>query len=274
MMTLTLLFSLALAGEALPLNQATSEQLAGLEGLDKPTAEAVVALRDQRGRLNSVEELRILPDVSGSQLDVLRRDTWMDLPMGTEESKREFRTVEDVMTAFDHEPSIDVVQQWAVHYSNTHPSEVASWWNLARKGKMLPEFDVWYRYYDRYNEDFDYTTDDITGDVTGELDGVDRDQDHQVVLKVGWDFDDMLMSSNHMRVVSESRKSVEFRDEIVEAITGLYFERRRHQVDMLLSPSRDLKAQVEDQLKLMELTAQLDAYTGGRFTDGLSATGE
>jgi hypothetical protein len=265
----TLLFGLALAAEPLPLNSATSDQLASLDGMDRPTADAVVALRAQRGRLSSVEELRILSEVSGTELDAIRRGTVMDFTIGATDSKRQFRTVDDVLTAFEHEPSIEELQQWAMHYSKTHPAAVEAWWNAARKGKLLPQFDISYRYDDDYGEDYNYVSDDL-GDAIASLDGVNRDRDHSVLVRAKWDFDDLLMSSNHMRVISESRKQVEFRDEIMEAITGLYFERRRHQVEMLLSPSRDLKAQVEDQLKLMELTAQLDAYTGGRFSDGLA----
>ncbi len=274
MTTLTsLLIGLALAAKPLPLNQATAEELASLEGIDQETADAVVGLRTQRGRLGSVEELRILTQVDDTELGVLRQGTAMDFTVGATE-KREFRTVDEVLAAFDHEPTVELVQRWAMQYANTHPEAVASWWSAARKAKLLPTFAVGYQYDDDYGEDFDYTTDDVTGEVSASLDRVDRDRDHRAAVVAKWDLDDLLMSSNHMRVVSESRKTVELRDEINEEITSLYFERRRHQVEMLLSPSRDLKAQVEDTLKLMELTAQLDAYTGGRFSDRLASDGQ
>jgi hypothetical protein len=268
----TLLFFLGVAWAAEPvsLNGATAEQLSAIDGVQNSTAEAVVALRSQRGRLGSVEELRVLPGISDSELGALRRGTLMDLPMGTEAGKREFRTVDDVLATFDHEPSVELVQQWAMQYSKTHPAAVEAWWRSARKAKLLPTVAVGYRYDDDYGEDYNYVTND-QGENVPTLSGVDRDRDHAAVIAARWDLDDLLMSSNHMRVVSESRKTVELRDEIMEEITKLYFERRRHQVEMLLSPSRDLKAQVEDTLKLMEITAQLDAYTGGRFSGALAS---
>ena len=268
--TLAFLTGVALAAEPVKLNEASAAELAAIDGVDQETADAVVALRTRRGRLNSVEELRILTEVDDGELSALRQGTVMDFTVGAEGGKREFRTVDDVLGAFAHEPEIEIVQQWAMQYSNTHPEAVESWWNAARKAKLLPIFGVAYRYDDDYGEDYNYTPDD-QGNAVASLDGVDRDRDHAFAVGARWDLDDMLMSTNHMRVVSESRKSVELRDEINEEITSLYFERRRHQVEMLLSPSRDLKAQVEDQLKLMELTAQLDAYTGGRFSGALAS---
>ena len=56
----------------------------------------------------------------------------------------------------------------------------------------------------------------------------------------------------------------------MEKVTELYFERRRAQVDQLLSPMGDVMGQVREQLRIMEITAQLDAFTGGRFSQDLS----
>ena len=56
------------------------------------------------------------------------------------------------------------------------------------------------------------------------------------------------------------------REKVLGEVTRLYFERRRLQVDVLLNPKVDLAGQVKDELRLRELTANLDAYTGGRFS--------
>ena len=56
---------------------------------------------------------------------------------------------------------------------------------------------------------------------------------------------------------------------MLDEVTRLYFDRRRLQVDMLLKASPDLKAQLENELRLQELTANLDAYTGGAFSAAL-----
>jgi hypothetical protein len=58
---------------------------------------------------------------------------------------------------------------------------------------------------------------------------------------------------------------------VLGEVTRLYFDRRRLQVDMLLNPKSDLMGQVKDELRLREITASLDAYTGGRLSAALAA---
>ena len=49
-------------------------------------------------------------------------------------------------------------------------------------------------------------------------------------------------------------------------MTRLYFDRRRLQVDQLLKPPRSIEDQIENELRLQEMTANLDALTGGAFS--------
>jgi hypothetical protein len=59
---------------------------------------------------------------------------------------------------------------------------------------------------------------------------------------------------------------VQLRDDILDEITRTYFERRRLQLETCLSPSLDLKKKLQNELRIQELTADLDALTGGDFT--------
>ena len=52
-------------------------------------------------------------------------------------------------------------------------------------------------------------------------------------------------------------------------ITRTYFERRRLQIETLASPPQDLKLSLEKELRLQELTADIDALTGGYFSKSL-----
>ena len=49
-------------------------------------------------------------------------------------------------------------------------------------------------------------------------------------------------------------------------MTQTYFERRRAQVDLLLAPPTDAAARTVAELKIAELTAELDGVTGGAFS--------
>ena len=55
----------------------------------------------------------------------------------------------------------------------------------------------------------------------------------------------------------------------LDEVTRLYFDRRRLQVEQLLSPPSDIKTQIKNELRLQELTASIDALTGGKFSAAL-----
>ena len=55
----------------------------------------------------------------------------------------------------------------------------------------------------------------------------------------------------------------ELRDDVLNEVTHLYFERRRVQTDMLLNPIQEASGDTERRLRLEELTADIDGLTGG-----------
>ena len=67
-----------------------------------------------------------------------------------------------------------------------------------------------------------------------------------------------------------SKLMVQLRDDIVDEITRLYFERRRLQIELVTNPPHEVHAKVEKDLRLQELTAGLDGLTGGDFSRALN----
>jgi hypothetical protein len=62
---------------------------------------------------------------------------------------------------------------------------------------------------------------------------------------------------------------VELRDDIMNEVTRTYFERRRLQVELATSSIQDSKLRIEKELRLQELTADIDALTNGYFSEQL-----
>ena len=60
---------------------------------------------------------------------------------------------------------------------------------------------------------------------------------------------------------------VQLRNDILDQVNRTYFERRRLQQELLASPPKDEHALIEKQLRLEELTADLDGLTGGYFSE-------
>jgi hypothetical protein len=172
----------------------------------------------------------------------------------------EFRSVDEVLAKFEGEPDVRAVQEMVLDYSKTDPRYVKEWLDASKNAAWLPELTVGYDYDD--GSDFDYT---YETDPDGALEGSGTDNGQKVSVRAKWRFDRLVMSSDRIRVISETQDIVKLRDKVLEEVTRIYFDRRRLQVDMLMNPG-DVKAQLKNELRLEELTAQIDAYTGGRFS--------
>ncbi|MCO4743598.1 MAG: helix-hairpin-helix domain-containing protein [Proteobacteria bacterium] len=276
LMALSLLAApLASAGESLDLDKASVEQLASLQHVDESGAKAIVELREARGgHISSVEALRVLPGIDGAALSEIRGSTEVQIqvPMGRGKT---YSSAEEVLAEFDSEPSIQQVQSWATHYAKLNPELVDRWLRQSHTFAMLPILQLEYRLHDDWDQDFKYVTGEGTtpgpGDtVESVLEDGGTGQDSYYTVRARWDLNELIMSSESIRVINESQDIVKLRDKVLSETTQLYFERRRVQVDMLLSPPDDIGGQVQGQIRLMELTASIDAYTGGRFSEALS----
>lgn len=260
----------------IPLNTASAEQLAALAEVDPQEATAIVTLRTQRGRISNMEELRILPGMDDATLSDLRRGTSIEVHAPTATGKV-YGSPAEVLAEFGAEPAIQQVQAWTNDYAQTSPDLVRRWLRQSVAFAALPQVDLDYDFDTGYDVGYQYyvlsglpqptTPDD---EVFEALDDAGRDEGQSFGVSLSWDLNELIMSSERIRVISEIQDVVKLRDKVLGEVTRLYFERRRLQVDMLLNPKADLGGQLKDQLKLLEMTANLDAYTGGRFSDAVT----
>jgi len=262
------------ASEPVPLNTATADQLSAIDGVDKTTASQVVAMRTKRGSLASVEALRAIPGMTDATLDALRKGTeWtVSIPVST---TRTYDSVEAVLAEFSDEPSVQQVQSWASDYAKTNPVMVERWLRSSRTFATLPELTLEYKMKDGWDQGFDYKAADGTElslasqEPVALINDAGTDQDVEYKVRARWELDKILLSSERIRVLSEAQDIAKLRDNVLTDVTELYFERRRLQAELLLNPSSDLSTRVRDRLKLMELSARIDAFTGGAFSAAL-----
>ncbi len=189
----------------------------------------------------------------------------------------DFQSPADVLDQFKDEPSIAQVQAMTLDYSKTDPKYLDAWLRAAKSAAALPKLTIDYDYKDSFGTDYGYYTPeevvDDEGDPTETIgpyeSGQSVDKYHTTGASVTWELSELVMSSNEIRVINEAQDIVKLRDKVLEEVTRLYFERRRLQVDLLLGNPGDLKKRVGDELRLAELTAQIDAFTGGQFSQAL-----
>lgn len=199
----------------------------------------------------------------------------------------DFKSPEDVLAQFKDEPDVNEVQAMVLDYSKTHPKYLESWMKAAKSSAALPSLTLYYNYKNSFGTDYGYyTPEEISDDVAEDNSALSEDEAaslafgpfetaqgvdvyHVGAVRATWQLNELVMSSEEIRIINEAQDIVKLRDKLLEEATRLYFERRRLQVDLLLGGGGDMRKKVSDQLRLAELTAQLDAHTGGQFSRDL-----
>jgi len=188
--------------------------------------------------------------------------------------------VDDVLASFAGEPTILEVQEAAAAYAQIDQGVMEGWSTRASLAGLLPSVRVDYRR--RVEDDLQMDDDqDLEVDELGDLvlTGVDRDvrtdDDTQSDILIRGDFElnELVWNPDLLRVSKEIRDVVELREDILTTVTTLFFERRRAQVQLQLSPPSDPVERLRRELEIQELTASIDALTGGWFSAQLSAAG-
>jgi hypothetical protein len=195
-----------------------------------------------------------------------------DLTIRKVANRTEYGGVEDVMNHFKHEPGVLAVQAMAMDYSKTNPELVQGWLAASKAAFALPAVTLSYdKDLDNYDT-WNYLDLDGDGEVSADeyqLNTSRADDDDSFGVRLAWRLDKIVMSSERIRVINEAQDIVKLRDKVLDEVTRLYFDRRRLQVEQLLSPPSDIKTQIKNELRLQELTASIDALTGGKFSAAL-----
>jgi hypothetical protein len=93
----------------------------------------------------------------------------------------------------------------------------------------------------------------------------DRGSEYDGALVLRWDLGDLVYQPEAIDVAREAREVIELRDEVLDEVTQLYFERRRVLLS-LRSAAGDAAESARLRLRADELAAGLDGWTGVFFS--------
>ncbi|MEW5758189.1 MAG: hypothetical protein AB1755_01770 [Candidatus Omnitrophota bacterium] len=181
--------------------------------------------------------------------------TQQGLYRSKEELIRDNKIVKDEKNILEHfkdEPTIQDVQKVAIKYAEVSPQKIINWRRQAAARAFLPELDL---AYDK----------NVYGSSTGAF--AVGPKDWGVNFK--WDLADLIYNPDQTSIDVRSRLMVQLRDDILNEVTRIYFERRRLQAELFMSPPQDTRKIIEKELRLEELTASIDALTGGYFSKAI-----
>ncbi|MFQ5417753.1 MAG: hypothetical protein ACE5FL_11990, partial [Myxococcota bacterium] len=166
-------------------------------------------------------------------------------------------------------PPIARVHREALHYLGLRPERMQAlrrgarrraWWPVV----VLRGAGAW---------DHGRSVDDDQSFLSGATrflrdDERDRSDEYDVSLSLSWDLGGVAYEPESIDVSRETRQVTELRDDVIDEITQLYFERRRVLVQLGGAPGGERERL---RLRANELAAGIDAWTGGWFGEQLES---
>lgn len=174
----------------------------------------------------------------------------------------------ELQKLFVHEPSIQLVHEWVIDYADVSNSKVEAWKRKARHKSWMPSLSL------GVDGDQDVTySDSVYGSSSGTHyiapDDKTYGRDYGWDVSMSWDLSDVIWSTDQTTIDSRAKLMVELREDLLDQVTRIYFERRRLQVELHVLAFDDGMEVVDRHMRIEELTALIDSLTGGKFTESL-----
>jgi len=162
--------------------------------------------------------------------------------------------VDEALARYRHEPSVDHVVEAALAQRSSNPGRVRDAMDRARATGWLPTT----RALVRRGQAVDLRA--LTGETTPT--NVSTDDDLVLEARMTFYFDRIVYAPDEPSLLRELRATEDARARLIAQVVALYFERRRLQLERDLAEARDPARRI----RILELTALLDALSGGALT--------
>lgn len=179
-----------------------------------------------------------------------------------------------VMQAYRHEPPVRDVQRAALRATGLESAPEHGWAARARWSHVLPEVRGEVAWLDQRDIEFSYRE-----DIETETDGIVTESRNDYVddarlrgvyaVRLEWDLSGLIFDSDELKAARASERRHIARAELLQMVTDIYYERRRWQVELALTPRSHVRPRIEARLQVESATAKLDAFTNGWFSGRL-----
>lgn len=155
--------------------------------------------------------------------------------------------------------SINEVQGMAIEYAEVGPEKIKQWRKFAKIKAILPKLSL------GLSESNDENIEIYKSATQYYVVNGPREVNRDWSIDLSWDLSDLIWNDAQTSIDVRSKLMVQMRNDILEEVTRLYFERMRliREIQMHLGEA----GIQEKELRVMEITAYIDAYTGGKFSE-------
>ena len=174
------------------------------------------------------------------------------------------KNLKAIKVIFDGEPSFKELQEAAIRFNDISPDKIRKWRSESRMRALAPKVSVGFdnSRSNNYNIVAAATVPDKDRVVTGP-----DDLNEGFDISVSWDLANLIWSDDQTNIDVRSRLTTQLRSDILDALRRAYFERKRRQYEMAVSPPADIKLRFEKELRILELTQAIDDITGNYLTE-------
>jgi len=159
------------------------------------------------------------------------------------------------------EPTIQEVQRAALAHYQLEPERIAGMSTSARLKGLFPEVDAGFDSLLGHN--FTNTVDGLYPTLPyKERQAASNDQTVWHVRGV-WDLSRVVFNPEQLDIKTLGS----LQETLIREVTTMFFSRRRVLANLILSPPEDEEDAYYEQLRLDEMTATIDAFTGGKFAE-------
>jgi hypothetical protein len=167
------------------------------------------------------------------------------------------------------DPPINAVQRRALQYVSLDPRRMRQLWDAAGRRAWAPEVVVRGDYGADNDRKRSYDEAFVSGDTHSLFDrDRSRADGYSVSLGLSWDLGDAVFNLDRIDVSREARLVIQLRDDVLDEVNQLYFERQRVLASLDAPPADAPVALLR--LRAAELASGLDAWTGGWFSEQLT----
>jgi hypothetical protein len=165
--------------------------------------------------------------------------------------------IDRALAALRGEPTLGELQRAALRLADADPERSKGWMRTTNLSQILPRFKVTVDYDLEHDESLD--RDQVKPDKWG----ADTDRDLELQLSAQWELSRLVFNPDEVRVYGALANRAQRRESLLAALVGYYYERRKLQLTAIVDPPTELADVVELRLRVDELTAMIDALTGG-----------